>query len=100
MKVSFRFALALVGCFFMAQSSMGAEDKAKTEASKEVRVKMAEAHSKMAECLKSDKSFPDCRDEMRQSVTGNEEFGCGWGRGRGGRGAFSKGPAKEEVKKK
>ena len=34
------------------------------EPSKEMRVKMATIHEQMAACLRSDKSFSDCRSEM------------------------------------
>lgn len=33
----------------------------------EQRQKMAEHHEKMAMCLKSDRPFPECRDEMMKS---------------------------------
>jgi hypothetical protein len=34
------------------------------EPSKEMRAKMATIHEQMAACLRSDKSFSDCRSEM------------------------------------
>jgi len=34
------------------------------EPSKEMRAKMATLHEQMATCLRSDKSFSDCRSEM------------------------------------
>lgn len=35
--------------------------------SKEQRVQMANAHEKMAACLRSDRSFQECRQEMHTS---------------------------------
>ena len=35
-----------------------------TEPSKEMRAQMATVHEQMAACLRSDKSFHDCRSEM------------------------------------
>lgn len=37
------------------------------EPTKEERMKMADAHTKMAECLKSDKTMKDCHKEMMDS---------------------------------
>lgn len=57
--------------------------------SKDVREKMAAVHDKMAACLRSDKSFAECRGEMRQNCTATMgEQGCpmmGMGMGMGGR---------------
>ena len=36
------------------------------EPSKEMRAKMATVHEQMAACLRSDKTFSDCRGEMMQ----------------------------------
>jgi hypothetical protein len=47
------------------------------EPSKEMRVKMATIHEQMAACLRSDKTFSDCRSEMMkgcQQLMG--ERGC------------------------
>jgi hypothetical protein len=47
------------------------------EPSKEMRAKMATIHEQMAACLRSDKSFSDCRSEMMkgcQQLMG--ERGC------------------------
>lgn len=57
--------------------------------SKELREKMAALHEQMAACLRSDKSFADCRAEMRHScpqMVGAEScplMGMGRGPGRG-----------------
>jgi hypothetical protein len=48
-----------------------------SEPSKEMRAKMATLHEQMATCLRSDKSFSDCRSEMMkgcQQLMG--ERGC------------------------
>ena len=52
--------------------------------SKEQREKMAQAHEKMAACLRSDRPFPDCRQEMMQTcrdTMGGQ--GCGMMMGQG-----------------
>lgn len=47
------------------------------EPSKEMREKMAAAHDAMAACLRSDKSFTDCRNEMQSSCRQmHGEQGC------------------------
>lgn len=57
--------------------------------SKEVREKMAVLHEQMAACLRSDKSFADCRAEMMSSCSqsvgaqGCPMMGMGRGMGRG-----------------
>lgn len=57
--------------------------------SKEVREKMAMLHEQMAACLRSDKSFAECRAQMRRScpqTVGAEScplMGMGRGPGRG-----------------
>ncbi|MCM2280463.1 MAG: hypothetical protein NDI61_01300 [Bdellovibrionaceae bacterium] len=48
----------------LAASSLIAAD---TKPSKEDRQKMAEMHTKMADCLKSDKPMGDCKNEMMKS---------------------------------
>lgn len=57
------------------------------EPTKEQREKMAESHEKMAECLKSDKAFEDCRGEMMKSCEEHMgKDGCpmmGHGHGKG-----------------
>jgi hypothetical protein len=37
--------------------------------SKEMREQMATVHEKMAACLRSDKGFADCRDEMQKNCS-------------------------------
>ena len=61
------------------------------ELSKVEREKMATAHEKMAACLRSDKTWTECHDEMRGFCQENRgagscpmwEKGPGWGRGKG-----------------
>jgi hypothetical protein len=58
--------------------------------SKDTREKMAVLHQQMAACLRSDKSFADCRDEMRKNchtTVGPQDCpmtGMGYGGGRRG----------------
>jgi hypothetical protein len=47
-----------------------AETKESNGPSKEDRTKMAEAHEKMAACLKSDKPMKECREEMHEARGG------------------------------
>jgi len=45
---------------------------------------MALAHEKMAACLRSDREFSECRQEMMQSCGGqSSNFGCGMMMGQG-----------------
>jgi hypothetical protein len=47
------------------------------EPSNEIREKMAVAHDEMAACLRSDKSFANCRNEMQKSCKQmHGEQGC------------------------
>jgi hypothetical protein len=61
MKIA--ITLALVSLVLAAGSLFGAD----TKPTKEDRQKMAEMHSKMADCLKSDKPMGDCQSEMMKS---------------------------------
>lgn len=70
-----------------AATALAAEPPAASSPpSKEMREKMASIHEKMATCLRSDKEFSECRQQMQQNcseVMG--EQGCpmtGVGRGR------------------
>ncbi len=53
--------------------------------SEQERKSMVEMHEKMAECLKSSRSFDECRNEMRQNMQAFRELhgyecpGCGQG---------------------
>lgn len=71
------FKVLFTACLFMFSSlSLAAEPKSKSvdypEPTKEMRAKMADMHQQMATCLKSTKTFDECRDEMRGSC---QEFG-------------------------
>lgn len=63
----------LLGCFMASMLisgvALGAEraSVASPEPSKELRAKMATMHEQMAACLRSDRSFSDCRSEMRKA---------------------------------
>lgn len=51
---------------------------------KEMRQQMAQAHEKMAACLRSDREFSECRQEMMQSCAGQSStYGCGMMMGQG-----------------
>ncbi len=43
----------------------------------EQRKVMADSHEKMAQCLRSDKPFKDCREEMHQQCTASGANDCG-----------------------
>lgn len=60
-------ALVFLGLSFGAGSAF-ADHHGKgpmTEPTKEERAQMADMHSKMAECLRSEKSMKDCHEEMK-----------------------------------
>ncbi len=60
--------ILLLSATLILTSTAFAKDKAKTmEMSKEDRAKMAEMHSKMADCLKSDKEMSECHKEWKDS---------------------------------
>ena len=72
--------LALAGLFLAAPAFAVEKEKASEkkhpEVSAEQRKKMADAHEKMAACLRSDKSFEDCHKEMwaaRKDIMGGDE---------------------------
>lgn len=58
-----RFLAPLLSLMFFASLSFAA----KATYTKEERQKMADVHTKMAECLNSDKSMDECHKEMRES---------------------------------
>lgn len=60
----------------LAFSSSFAANKADTKFTKEDRQKMADVHTKMAQCLNSDKPLSDCRKEMMDSCQGMGKDGC------------------------
>ena len=60
----------------MISMSFGQDKKAPSEVTPEMRQKMAEAHQKMADCLKSKKPIESCRQEMMQSCKAMGPHGC------------------------
>ena len=88
-----RTALAAIA-LLLSVSAWSADPPSATSAtqsapSKEVREKMAALHEQMAACLRSDKSFSECRAQMRTSclqtvgAQGCPMMGMGPGIGRG-----------------
>lgn len=65
----------LTGCssLALAADSKKAPDNAVT---KEQRQKMAQMHEKMAKCLRSDRPFSECHDEMRKGCKDMGKDGC------------------------
>jgi hypothetical protein len=88
-----RAAIGLAIAFLSVVPAWAAEPPASApaaqEPSRELREKMATVHEQMAACLRSDKSFADCRSQMhsncRQNVgaKGCPMMGLGRGMGRG-----------------
>ena len=73
---------ALVSLVFI--NSSFAADASAVSPSKEMRQQMALAHEKMAACLRSDREFTECRQEMMQSCASQSAaFGCGMMMGEG-----------------
>lgn len=60
----------------LAVSTSFAAGKAEKKVSKEDRQKMAEMHTKMAECLNSDKPMSDCKKEMMDNCKSMGKDGC------------------------
>ena len=71
---------ALVAALILAAAAptLAAEpEKAPPAPSAEQRQKMAEAHQRMADCLKSDRPISECHSEMKQSChDAHGEGGC------------------------
>ncbi len=65
------FLSSLVGSAVSAE-----EPKGKPAMTAEQRSKMAEAHEKMAVCLRSEKPMKDCHEEMRKACNDNKGEGC------------------------
>lgn len=84
-----RFSLAITAAALVAMGSVVVCDAGPATGnaqppSKEQREEMARAHEKMAACLRSDRPFADCHQEMMQTcrdVSGGR--GCGMGMGQG-----------------
>lgn len=67
-------ATVLLGCTAMALAAEPATSP--TVPSKEMREKMATAHANMAACLRSDKPFADCQQQMHRHCAEMGEQGC------------------------
>jgi hypothetical protein len=71
--------MVLVGSFAFAQDSSkkASSDKKMPAMTTEQRQKMAEAHEKMATCLRSDKALNECHEEMMKACQeGMGKDGC------------------------
>jgi hypothetical protein len=69
----------LLAVTLFSSVAMGSESAAPTPPmpSKEMREKMASMHERMATCLRSEKPFAECRDEMMKSCQQlSGENGC------------------------
>ena len=76
-SISVLVSLAFINSSFAA-------DAPPASPSKEMRQQMALAHEKMAACLRSDRAFTECRQEMMQSCASQSAaFGCGMMMGEG-----------------
>lgn len=90
-RVAKKSVLLVAGLLLSVNGAQGAETAATSDAepTREQRQQMAKLHEQMAVCLRSDKSFPECRNQMRaacQSTMGAQ--GCpmmGMGQGMHGR---------------
>jgi len=60
-------ALSLFGCFATTAFAQGAKASKGPDMTAEQRQKMADAHEKMAACLRSDRPIADCHDELMKS---------------------------------
>lgn len=62
--------LAATALLTSAAMTFAAEPQAATPApSKEMREKMAAIHERMAVCLRSDRTFAECREQMQQNCS-------------------------------
>ena len=95
------FILAIVSFTAKAEKNE-AMTKSERETHAVAHDKMADAHKQMAECLRSDRPFQECRDAYAESCRANHEGGfCpmmdGQGKGRGHRGRGMR-PSEEKPK--
>jgi hypothetical protein len=80
-------AISLLGSSTLFAANTTAKAQSTNEVTKEQREKMAEAHEKMASCLRSDKPWQACHEEMRKDCQENmgdnncPMWGKGWGPG-------------------
>jgi hypothetical protein len=70
--------ILLVSIWMTGASALFAAEPPATppQPSKEQRGRMAAVHEKMAACLRSDKEFSVCRDEMLKSWEMSGDHGC------------------------
>ena len=68
-RLSSKVLAILLGAVIVSGVGIGAEPAAPTPPtpSKEMREKMASMHERMAACLRSEKPFVECRNEMMKS---------------------------------
>ena len=57
--------------FLISSTSYSHDDKKAPMTTAEQRMKMADAHEKMAVCLKSTRTMDDCHDEMMKACEDN-----------------------------
>src|SRR5690348_10516473 len=67
--------LAMLAGYALAQDKGGTPTKA-PQITAEQRSKMAEAHEKMASCLRSDRPLSECHDEMMKSHNSTSGGDC------------------------
>lgn len=88
MSVQYKSVISLVlsGVLFstICVHLASAGEAAPMSPTKEMRQQMAQAHDKMAACLRSDRDFTECRQEMMRSCTAQmAAMGCGAMMGQG-----------------
>jgi hypothetical protein len=74
--------LAMLGGYALAQDKGGTPTNA-PQMTAEQRSKMAEAHEKLAACLRSDRPLSECRDEMMKSHESMDMGDCPMMHGKG-----------------
>jgi hypothetical protein len=67
--------VAMISGFALAQDKATTPTKAPPQLTAEQRAKMADAHEKMAACLRSNRPLGECHDEMMKSC--QETMGTG-----------------------
>lgn len=71
--------VVIIGALFsiLGATSVFSADSTEAPPSKELRQRMAQAHEKMAACLRSDREFSECHQEMMQACSGQPAtMGC------------------------
>lgn len=69
-------AILLVMCGFGVAASEPPATAQQPTLTKEQREQMAAAHERMAQCLRSDRSFADCHKEMQAACKQMGAHGC------------------------